>query len=107
MLVEEDDLTEDVEVVIGAVESNQANNKAADELEAALGVKAKEPAAALLGFWRTLSALAATGVDKPTFNITVAHRTDRPESITHSTSVRTSRATPHLVSEQADFGPFL
>ena len=31
-------MTKDVEVVIGAVESNEANNKAADELEAALGV---------------------------------------------------------------------
>ena len=41
----------DVEVVIGAVESNQANNKAADELEAALGVKAKEPAAAPHHIW--------------------------------------------------------
>ena len=38
LLVEGDDSAKDVEVVIGAIESNQANNKAADELEAALGV---------------------------------------------------------------------
>lgn len=106
LLVEGDDLTEDVEVVIGAVKSNQANNKAADELEAALGVKAKKPAAALTGFWRNLSVLAGTGVDKPTFNITIAHSTDRPGSTTHSTPVRPCRATPHLVSEHPYFGSF-
>jgi len=50
LLVEGDDSAKDVEVVIGAVESNQDNNKAADELEDALSVKTKEPAAVLLGF---------------------------------------------------------
>jgi len=50
LLVEGDDSAKDVEVVIGAVESNQANNKAADELEPTLTVEAKESAAALLGF---------------------------------------------------------
>ena len=76
LLVEGDDSAEDVEVVIGAIKSNQANNKAADELEPTLTVEAKESAAALLGFWRTLSAPAATGFDKTTFNITVAHSAD-------------------------------
>jgi len=50
LLVEGDDSAKDVEVVVGAVESNQDNNKAADELEDALSVKTKEPAAVLLGF---------------------------------------------------------
>jgi major membrane immunogen (membrane-anchored lipoprotein) len=50
LLVEGDNSAEEVDVVIGAVKSNQANNKAADELEAALSIKTKEPAAALLGF---------------------------------------------------------
>ena len=50
LLVEGDDSAKDVEVVIGTVESKQANNKPADELEDALSVKAKEPAAALTGF---------------------------------------------------------
>jgi major membrane immunogen (membrane-anchored lipoprotein) len=50
LLVEGDESTEDVDVVIGAVESNKADHKAADELKAALGVKSKELAAALIGF---------------------------------------------------------
>jgi len=50
LLVEGDDLAKDIEMVIGAAESYQANNKAADELEPTLTVEAKEPAAALLGF---------------------------------------------------------
>jgi major membrane immunogen (membrane-anchored lipoprotein) len=50
LLVEGDDSAKDVEVVIGAAKSNQANNKAADELDDALSVKTKEPAAVLLGF---------------------------------------------------------
>ena len=70
LLVEGDDSAKDVEVVIGAIESNQANNKAADELEAALGVKAKKPTAALLGFRCNLSNLAGTGVDRPAAGIT-------------------------------------
>ena len=48
MLVEGDDSAKDVEVVIGAVESNQADHKAADQLDAAQGIKAKEPETALL-----------------------------------------------------------
>lgn len=52
LLVEGDDSAKDVEVVIGAVESNQANDKTANELEGALAIKTEEPAAALLGFWR-------------------------------------------------------
>jgi major membrane immunogen (membrane-anchored lipoprotein) len=47
LLVEGDDSAKDVEVVIGAVESNQADHKAADQLDAALGIKAKEPGTAL------------------------------------------------------------
>jgi len=50
LLVEGDDSANDVEVVMGAVKSNQSNNKAADELEPTLTVEAKKPAAALLGF---------------------------------------------------------
>ena len=50
LLVEGENSAEEVDVVIGAVESNEANHKAADELEDALSVKAKEPAAALTGF---------------------------------------------------------
>ena len=79
LLVEGDDSTKDTEVVIGAVKSNQANNKAADELEPTLTVKAKEPAAALIGFWRNLRVLAGTGVDNTTFNITIAHSTEKPD----------------------------
>ena len=73
----EDKSTKDVEVVIGAVESNQANHRAAHDLEPTLTVEAKEPAAALLGFWRNPSVLAGTGVNKPTFNITIAHTPPR------------------------------
>jgi len=50
LLVEGDESAKDADVVIEAVESNQANNKAADELEDALSLKTKEPAAVLLGF---------------------------------------------------------
>ena len=76
MLVEGENSAEEVDVVIGAVKSNQANNKAADELEPTLTVEAKESAGALLGFWRNLSVLDGTGVDNTTFNITIAHRTE-------------------------------
>jgi len=50
LLVEEENSAEEADVVIGAVKSNQSNNKAADELEPTLTVEAKKPAAALLGF---------------------------------------------------------
>ena len=79
MLVEGENSAEEVDVVIGAVKSNQANNKAADELEPTLTVEAKESAGALLGFWRNLSVLDGTGVDNTTFNITIAHRTEKPD----------------------------
>ena len=50
LLVEGDESAKDVDVVIGAVESNEADHKAADELKVALGDKSKELAAALIGF---------------------------------------------------------
>ncbi|MBM5798334.1 MAG: hypothetical protein FJ060_09310 [Cyanobacteria bacterium K_Offshore_0m_m2_072] len=50
LLVEGENSAEEVDVVIGAVKSNQSNNKAADELEPTPTVEAKKPAAALLGF---------------------------------------------------------
>jgi major membrane immunogen (membrane-anchored lipoprotein) len=50
LLVEGENSAEEVDVVIGAVKSNEADHKAADELKAALGVKSKELAAALIGF---------------------------------------------------------
>ena len=95
MLVEGENSAEEVDVVIGAVKSNQANNKAADELEPTLTVEVKEPEAALLGFWRNPSVLAGTGVNKPTFNITIAHSTDRPTQspIVHLFSL----AAPHHI----------
>ncbi|TCD58082.1 hypothetical protein [Synechococcus sp. BS55D] len=109
--VEGDDSAKDVEMVIGAVESNQANNKAADELEPTLTVEAKEPAAALLGFWRNLRVLAGTGVDNTTFNITIGHGAGNIGSTIDSTPVRLALAavdgaTPLLVSEHPNFGPF-
>ena len=104
--VEGDDSAKEVDVVIGAVESNQANNKATDELEPTLTVEAKEPAAALLGFWRNLRALAGTGVDRTAFRITIAHSSEKPGSTTHSTPVRSSLTTPHLVFARPNFGPF-
>lgn len=91
-------------MVIGAVESNQANNKAADELEDALSVKAKEPAASLTGFWRNLRALVGTRGTRTAFRITNA---ENLESTTNSTPVRSSRATPHVVPALPDFRPFL
>ena len=50
----------DVEVVIEAVESNQARDKTANELEGALAIKTEEPAAALLEFWRNSNVLVLT-----------------------------------------------
>ena len=88
MLVEGDDSANDVEVVIGAVESNKADHQAADQLDAALGVKSKEPAAALLGFWRNPSVLAGAGGDRRTFGITTGHGHEQPNSSKFSTSVR-------------------
>jgi hypothetical protein len=81
LLVEEDDSANDVEVVIGAVESNETDYKAADELEAALGIKAKEPGSALLfGFWRNLRALlASTRGNGTAFLITTGHNPDNPD----------------------------
>ena len=71
LLVEGDDSANDVAVVIGAVESNEADPQAADQLDAALGVKSKEPGTALLfGFWRNLIVLAGTRGDRRTFGIT-------------------------------------
>ena len=89
LLVEGENSAEEVDVVIGAVESNEADHKAADQLDAALGIKTKEPGTALLfGFWRNLSFLVDARGDMHSFGITVAHSADRPESITHSTRVR-------------------
>jgi len=48
LLVEEDNPAEEVDLVIGAVESNEADHKAADQLDAALGFKSKKPGTALL-----------------------------------------------------------
>ena len=107
MLVEEDDSAKDAEVVIRAVEGYQADHKAADELEAALGIKSQELAAELLGFWRNLRALVGARGTRTTFRISTRHSADDLESTTHSTPVRISRATPHLVSGQPDYGPFL
>ena len=74
MLFEEDDSANDVDVVIGAVEGNEADHKAADQLEATLGIKTKEPGTALLfGFWRNLSVLAGTRGNRRTFGITIGH----------------------------------
>jgi hypothetical protein len=47
LLVQGEVSTEEVDVVKGAVKSNQANNKPADELEAALNLTVKKPAPAL------------------------------------------------------------
>ncbi|WP_161567556.1 hypothetical protein [Synechococcus sp. BS55D] len=89
LLVEGENFAEEVDVVIGAVESNEADHKAADQLDAALGIKTKEPGTALLfGFWRNLSVLVDTRGDMHRFGITVAHSADRPESITLGTRVR-------------------
>ena len=112
LLVEGDDSTEDVDVVIGAVESNKADHQAADQLDAALGIKTKEPGTALLfGFWRNLSVLVDTRSDRRTFGITIGHGAGNIGSIIDSTPVRLALAavdgaTPHLVSEHANFRPF-
>jgi len=74
LLVEGENSVEEVDVVIGAVKSNRSNNKAADELEPTLTVEAKEPAAALVGFWRNLRVLVGTGDDRPALCITIAPR---------------------------------
>ena len=58
MLVERDESTKDVDVVIRAVESNQANHRAAHYLEPTLAIETKKPTAALLGFWRNFNVLA-------------------------------------------------
>jgi len=42
--------TEEDDVVIGAVKSNQSNSNAAEGLEPTLTVEVKKPAVALLGF---------------------------------------------------------
>ena len=66
MLVEGDHSAEDVEVVIGAVKSNQAYNKAAEELEAALGIKAKlihNPASSPRYRQRPLSMASSSAAD--------------------------------------------
>ena len=57
LLVEDDDPAKDVEVVIGAVESNQANHRAAHDLKPTLAIETKRPTAALLGFWRNSNVL--------------------------------------------------
>lgn len=57
MLVEGDDSAKDVDVVIGAVESNQANHRAANDLEPTLAIETKKPTAAPLGFWRNSNVL--------------------------------------------------
>ena len=66
-------------MVIGAVESNEADHKAADELKAALGVKSKELAAALNGFWRSLRALVGTRDTRTALGITTGHNADNPD----------------------------
>ncbi|WP_341899995.1 hypothetical protein [Synechococcus sp. UW140] len=57
LLVEGDDSAKDVEVVIGAVEGNEADYKAANDLEPTLAIETKKPTAALLGFWRNSNVL--------------------------------------------------
>ena len=57
LLVEGENSAKDVDVVIGAVESNQANHRAANDLEPTLAIETKKPTAALLGFWRNSNVL--------------------------------------------------
>jgi len=79
LLVEGDDSANDVEVVIGAVESNEADPQTADQLDAALGIKTKKPGTALLlGFWRNLSVQAGARGDRSTFGITTGHGHEQP-----------------------------
>jgi len=63
----------DGDVVIGAVESDQANHKAADDLEPALTIDAEQPAAALHGFWRNSRAPNGNRRGKPAFGIPTSH----------------------------------
>ena len=110
MLVEGDDSAKDVEVVIGAVESNQANHRAAHDLEPTLAIETKKPTAALLGFWRNFNVLAGARTSRtcqPAFGITAGHGHEQPNSSNFSTPVRLALAavdgaTPHLVSEIAN-----
>jgi len=77
LLVEGDDSANDVEVFIGAVEGNEADHQAADQLNAALGIKTKEPGTALLlGFWRNLRALVSTRGDRTALHTTNGHSAD-------------------------------
>ena len=93
LLVEGENSAEEVDVVIGAVESNQADHQAPDQLDAALGIKTKEPGTALMfGFWRNLSVLAGTGGDRRTFGITIGHGAGNIGSTTDSTPVRLALA---------------
>jgi hypothetical protein len=72
----------DGDVVIGAVESDQANHKAADDLEPALTIDAEQPAAALHGFWLNSKAQNGNRRGKPAFGITTSHgheTFDRPQ----------------------------
>jgi hypothetical protein len=92
LLVEEDDSANDVEVVIGAADSNETDYEAADELEAALGIKAKEPGTALLfGLWRNLRALVSTRGNRTALHITTGHSADNLGSTATSTPVRVAR----------------
>ena len=58
LLVEGDESAKDADVVTGAVKSNQANDRAAHDLEPTLAIETKKPTAALLGFWRNSNILA-------------------------------------------------
>ena len=114
LLVEGDDSTGEVDVVIGAVESNQANHRAAHDLEPTLAIETKKPTAALLGFWRNFNVLAGARTARtcqPAFGITTGHGHEQPNSSKFSTPVRLALAavdgaTPHLVSGCPNFRPF-
>jgi hypothetical protein len=58
LLVEGDESAKDADVVKGAAESNQANDRAAHDLEPNLAIETKKPKAALLRFWRNFNDLA-------------------------------------------------
>ena len=81
LLVEGDESAKDVDVVIGAVESNQANHRAANDLEPTLAIETKKPKAALLGFWRNFKALAGARTARtcqPALGITTGHSHEKP-----------------------------
>jgi len=105
LLVEGDESAKDVDVVIEAVESNQANHRAAHNLEPTLAIETKKPTAALLGFWRNFKDLAGAR------NAHTGHGDEQPNSSKCSTPDRLALAavdgaTPHLVSGRPNFRPF-